>query len=1335
MRSVAPRKYAIGPITALNCSFKGVIYLLLLLLLHAGLWTATAQHEDYISLRVKADPCVTISAFDQTALAPVKGERDGDIWNFRVPKGHWVEISVRTDGTCKVTGILEVARNLLTPGERAFWYATYDADFEITVEKPSLYVTVIGDPRECLSKVTADPEAKVEISNGTAKVGPFYRESAVVLSVVPAERCEVIQMLVVGVPGSYKASAVNLWMTRDVEVRVDFRVIGAEKRGRETTTTIAPSPQRTSPSLPSIPHELLMSILVISTVLGTFAAVRVLRKKMKERRDLEIREAPYVLRRWAHSGKITSVVLGLLSSEAAIKDYDIKELLTAAQKGTRHIKELDRYQLGSSSLLASHAFFYDLNSYHSLALYVATHLIAAGLIPATYEMKRRLRNELLPRWVRMIREGRYDDAVKEAHEFVRDLKRDPNEKLYAETIKKRERDRHPFVQELIDTALKELGEVVQPPVKESERPAEREKAVSEQREAPVKAPAAPITIKEQVKPKGPAELYALARDTRVRFVKVVAPASIVGGAALMAAFNGDANSLKVLSELMKVSDLRVEQVDMETDAVYFPAERTDLEEAVVKLTSEEHLACLVADAIRGTSVRAKPGASPDQGSVIVDEGIDEDVLALANMAREKGLPVRIATYSRERALLLASRLGIKKAIGIKGLAEMAAAFLLGVVGAVEPRFFRALVGFSLLVPDFKTRLLPPVTEENLEVALSLSSSCHPVMGLIHITRALKRTAAGKQQNAVAKDLEKEMGELGFLAAAILELRWLDPSREGLTEVEVIEPSELVMKQESVIVEPLQEVPPDPDIILAHILEDRRIRAEVTPQVVGSIALKANEAALRGLISRIRSGEISLHEDELPDGIYYSGEETAALISGLVEEEHMACVLAKALGRGFEVDIGGMPSGRLIATWSEERALELSSALGLPVFRIEYLPQILAYRVLEPFKEMKKDEMKMISPTELKMAVGLSLIFEGLPEALSARSLMIALAVVSHCGRHEVPSNLLMDLLSVDLVSLVTTMESKRAVEEIGTRTGLRSVEAEKLLRLLNGHFREGFLERVEVDPVNDWLRFYRQQDGYWEVKVDGERAPEKAAVQLGDGEMCVVPANFPVITSLGMHVCEIEQIYEKPIKVKKIKSGIVVKIARLSPGIKIDEDKRDYEETLMKLVYEIFQEENKKDENKKQVKKMKLIPVGFFDYRLEHNLEEKGFEVVRMHHKVRPQAEKGAERLLRGDVDQRVLRALTNILTYFPEVARAKGRTRSEVAEDASRIIEKLLRDADDKGYSNLLCDAVRTLVEERRLLKPEEIDPRMRKIAEALGLCDPFSSRRPSEGRRRRRS
>jgi hypothetical protein len=274
----------------------GISVLLLLFLLHIGLLAAGAQQES-VTLRVRADPCVTVFVFDQTALVPIRGERDGEFWTFVVPREHSVEISVRTDGTCKVTGILEVARNLLTPSDRAFWYATYDADFELRVEKPSLYVTVVGEPRECLSKVTTDPEAKVEISNGTARAGPFYKETSVVLTVVPAERCEVVQMTVAGIPGSYRAPSVNIWLTRDAEVRVAFSVIGAEERKETETTVVLPPPQRPSPLLPSIPPELLtVSVLVVSAGIGSYAAARVLRER-RERRAIEIMGAPSLFRR------------------------------------------------------------------------------------------------------------------------------------------------------------------------------------------------------------------------------------------------------------------------------------------------------------------------------------------------------------------------------------------------------------------------------------------------------------------------------------------------------------------------------------------------------------------------------------------------------------------------------------------------------------------------------------------------------------------------------------------------------------------------------------------------------------------------------------------------------------------------------------------------------------------------------------------------------------------------------------------------------------------------------------------------------------------------------
>jgi hypothetical protein len=996
-----------------------------------------------------------------------------------------------------------------------------------------------------------------------------------------------------------------------------------------------------------------------------------------------------------------------------------------------------------------------------------------------------------------------------------------------------------------------------------------------------------------------------------------------------------------LAEAIRSSALRITPVDLDTDAVYFPAERTPVEDAVVQLTSEEHLACLVADAVGGIPIHAGPGASPVQGAVIVDGGVYEDVLALANLARERGYPVRIAAYSEERALAIASRLGIK-AIGVKGLPEVEAALLLSVVGATEPRLFRALVGFSLLVPEFKTRLLPPVADKSIDAAIP--TPCHTVKRLVQVTKALKRIATGMQQGLVEKGMKADMGELWNQAATVLELRWLDPSREGLIEVNVIEPPEpepAVEEQEPVIAEPPMEVAPDPDVILAHIVKGERIRADVKPQVIGAVALKANEVAFRGLIQRILTGEISVHEEELPEGVYFPDEKTSALIAGLIEEEHAACVLARALGRGFEADAGGRPSGRRVATWSQERAAELSSLLGLPVFRIEYLPQLLAYRVLVSSGER-------LGPTEMRAAVGLSLVFEGVPDALSAGSLREALAAVSPCGRHKVPRNLLTGLMSMDLVRLAS-MERSRALEEIRARTGLKEAEAGRLLDLLTAPLREGSLEPVavsvgprrkkgilelawealraavegdresfsrilvemaggeveddrpsapaiyypegdewildritvhagsdhlaclvarslsvecyidkgyppeevaealrsgkavavkarerarelassigaeaigvdvvlaraasvlaywssaelppipelflaltsaslfypelperlpkvdqrdlqnslvyilmamtschkpddelkralmqamplaaisapyaklveevgelaqliylrppeaprpaaeavelgaeeaeeaEIEPIEDWLRIRRYPSGYWELEIDGEGAPHRVAIQIGDRRRYEAPARIPVRSDL--EVRPLDALGTRPLP----KKGAVITVAKLGYGIKKG---REYEERLLELVDGL---------------RGKLIVAGTLDWELEDELRERGIRMVVIHEKVSKQAERGAERLLGRGADPWVSKALQTLLTLYPQMARAKGSTRSESAEDASRILREVLRDLDDDGYL-FLADVVRAMIEEGRI--PRELIPdRMGRVAESLGL------------------
>jgi hypothetical protein len=236
---------------------------------------------------------------------------------------------------------------------------------------------------------------------------------------------------------------------------------------------------------------------------------------------------------------------------------------------------------------------------------------------------------------------------------------------------------------------------------------------------------------------------------------------------------------------------------------------------------------------------------------------------------------------------------------------------------------------------------------------------------------------------------------------------------------------------------------------------------------------------------------------------------------------------------------------------------------------------------------------------------------------------------------------------------------------------------------------------VEVERLNDWLKLYRYPDGYYEFEVDGEKAPDRAAVQLGDGWRFEAPADIPVRSSM-----EVRRI-DRLIGVPALEDDTVLLVPKIGHGIKM---KREYEERLLDLM---------------ESSEGKLVAFGFFDRDFESTLVREGIEVVRAHHKVREQAEKGAKRMLGEGADRRVFRALANILMLFPKVARVRGRTRGEVAEEASKIIGDILRSADDGGYVSLLSDAVRVLVGEKRLLRPEEVPPRMRRVAETLGLLE----------------
>jgi hypothetical protein len=271
----------------------------------------------------------------------------------------------------------------------------------------------------------------------------------------------------------------------------------------------------------------------------------------------------------------------------------------------------------------------------------------------------------------------------------------------------------------------------------------------------------------------------------------------------------------------------------------------------------------------------------------------------------------------------------------------------------------------------------------------------------------------------------------------------------------------------------------------------------------------------------------------------------------------------------------------------------------------------------------------------------------------------------------------------------------KEVGELAQLIYLRPPEAPRPAAELEAEPLEDVEGEVEVERLNDWLKLYRYPDGYYEFEVDDEMAPYRAAVQLGDGWRYEAPADIPVRSS--MEVRRIDRLMGVP----ALEDDTVLLVPKIGHGIKM---KREYEERLMDLM---------------ESSEGKLIAFGFFDERLKHSLERKDIEVVRAHHKVREQAERGAKRLLGKGAEHRVFMALTNVLMLFPRVARVRGRTRGEVAEEASKIIGDILRSADDGGYISLLSNAVRVLIGEKRLLRPEEVPPRLRRVAKTLGLLE----------------
>ncbi|MEM2233951.1 MAG: hypothetical protein QXP81_10490, partial [Nitrososphaerota archaeon] len=253
----------------------------------------------------------------------------------------------------------------------------------------------------------------------------------------------------------------------------------------------------------------------------------------------------------------------------------------------------------------------------------------------------------------------------------------------------------------------------------------------------------------------------------------------------------------------------------------------------------------------------------------------------------------------------------------------------------------------------------------------------------------------------------------------------------------------------------EEVEPDPARVLELLSSGRRIRAYLPPQVVGAVALRAPPEAFMSLLDHLASGDVTVVPADLPEGIYFPDERLHALLISALDPRHLACALASALGGDVEADDGGRPSGRRVATWSAERALELSSELGLPAYRVDYLPELLACRLLPSLREG-------MGPRELRMAVGLSLLLDGLPDALAASgSLREAVASCSPCRRHPLPRPLMRGLIALDPAALAS-MEAGRAAMELRVKLGLRGDDAQRFLSLLLEPLEPGSLEPVPV---------------------------------------------------------------------------------------------------------------------------------------------------------------------------------------------------------------------------------------------------------------------------------
>jgi len=1093
--------------------------------------TAPAAGEEAVVVRVRADPCVSeLKAFSLTLMRPLEVRRLDGVFEVVAQARDTIELTAAAEG-CRVLGWVEEARSLYTPGSRLTWLATYDAEFTVRIERPGLFLTVRGEPASCLGPVSTDPPSEARRADEGAVLGPFYSETLLTVRVEPAEGCRLVRIEPSDQPGAhYTGPMASVFLRRNATLYAVFEPPPPEAPAAPAPEASEAPPPPPQPAAPTIPAPTLPILAVAASAAAAAAAANAVRRRA-EARAYEREAAAAVMRQWVRRGRISSAVLAILSSKPAHAPYSPAELSLAARRGTLQFDVLSLYRRGQGPLITASTPFEALSSDDLLCLHAAAHLAAAGLAPATREERVRLRTVLIPRWYRMIRSGRAAEAEEEARRYVMELRRDPEERRIAGRLREEEAERHPFIQDLISAALAELGlreeapapapatepeeRVAEPPPTPSPpeaamtkppEPAAPERAApppppAPPAAAPPQAPAesaiaAPIAPEpspppEEVTVAGPEDLYRLFRERGPVKVEGSIPIEMLGAAALMAAEAEDHSTLSAIAESVRGAGVAVRAASLGEEAVYYP-EEDPLLGSVAELAGEQHLACLVADVVGGVPVHARPGATAPEAAVIVDEGVDEDVAALAQILRLRGSPVRVATFSRGRAEALARSLGVG-AVAVGRLLEAEAALLLEAVGPIPPRLFRALAGASLLVPGLREGLTEPPKPGALERGLA-PPTCHTVRGFRALVKALERVASGREPRLVREALEIEAKE----AAAPL-ARLLEPRLRRGAELELT-PSRLLELLRS-----------------GQAVEEAEAPLEAAGRAALEAAREGDTSTLSSLMELASSGRLRLLEPQPGGEAIYPGLEPEAreLLERLSKPQHAACLArryapgARAYADREGAEAAGTPARPVdVAGWAAGRALRAFAAQGLPPNTLLFLAAVgsslLIPEVLDALEGSRPGDPSEAVERMAEVAARARTCHDPGREARAAAAGVIRMASLGY--------------------------DYGRIRERYG--------ELARLLTLRGARRGGGHEKVLREERPRPWLRILYTDAGY-RVEVDSSKAPGRALVILSSAGR-EVPARIPVASDLPIVPLE-EAGEEAP------EPGLVVAFAALGP--------------------------------------------------------------------------------------------------------------------------------------------------------------------------------------------